>query len=324
MKSAAALLFLVACGSSPNSDVDAPTGTGDGTNGDGTQGHAIKTVFVIPMENKADAAIYGNTTDAPYINGLLGTWAHATNFKDELPSLDSEPHYIWMEAGTNAFTDHTFTTDNDSSSSNSTTSTEHLATKLSAAGVSWTAYQQGITTNTCPIASTGNYAAKHDPFVFFTDIAGSPPKASTASCASHHKAYTDLAGDLMAGTVSGYVFITPDLCNDMHGAINCPSGITSSPNIKAGDTWLSTELPRILAYANAHDGVVFLTWDEGDATNLIPFIALGSHVKAGATSTTMYTHSSTIKTIQEMLGVPVMSSVATATDFADMFDPGTF
>jgi hypothetical protein len=324
MKSAAALLFLVACGSSPNSDVDAPTGTGDGTSGDGTQGHAIKTVFVIPMENKADAAIYGNTTAAPYINGLLGTWAHATNFKDELPSLDSEPHYIWMEAGTNAFTDHTFTTDNDSSASNSTTTTEHLATNLTTAGVPWTAYQQGITTNTCPIASSGNYAAKHDPFVFFTDVAGSPPKASTASCASHHKSYADLAGDLTAGTVSGYVFITPDLCNDMHGALNCPSGITSSPNIKAGDTWLSTELPRILAYANAHDGVVFLTWDEGDATNLIPFIALGSHVKAGATSATMYTHSSTIKTIEEMLGVPVMASVTSATDFADMFDPGTF
>ena len=44
-------------------------------------------------------------------------------------------------------------------------------------------------------------------------------------------------------------------------------------NIKAGDTWLSTELPRIIAYTQQHhDAVIFLTWDEGDATNLIPFV----------------------------------------------------
>ena len=325
MKSAVVLMFLVACSSShgtggDDTGVDAPGSTGDGAQPDAP--HGVKTVFVIPLENKADAAIYGNTTSAPYINGLIGTWASATNFKDELPTQDSEPHYVWMEAGTNVFADHTFNTDNDASASNSTNSTAHLVTGLTAAGIPWTAYQEGITTHTCPIGSTGNYAAKHDPFVFFQDVVGSPPSTSIASCASHHKAYADLPADLAAGTVSGYVFITPDLCHDMHGALNCASGITSTPNIKAGDTWLSTELPRILAYAQAHDGVVFLTWDEGDSTNLIPFIALGTHVKPGTTAT-MYTHSSMIKTIDELLGAPVLASVTSATDFADMFQPGT-
>src|SRR5439155_1128670 len=90
--------------------VDAPgSGSGSGS-ADAPTGTASKidTIFVIPLENKADTAIYGNMTDAPYINGLFMTANHATKFQDELPSLDSEPHYIWMEAGTNVFADHTF------------------------------------------------------------------------------------------------------------------------------------------------------------------------------------------------------------------------
>lgn len=282
----------------------------------------IQTVFVIPFENKADTAIYGNTTDAPYINGLFATANHALMFKDELPSLDSEPHYVWMEAGTNAFTDHTFTTDNDSSASNSTANTEHLVTQLKDAGIPWMSYQEGITAGTCPISSTGQYATKHDPFAFFQDVVGSPPSASNTYCADHHKPYSAFVNDL-AGGLTGYVFITPNLCHDMHGAITCPSGITSSPNIKAGDTWLSQELPRIIEYANMHNAVIFLTWDEGSSTNVIPFLALGSHVKVGA-STVMYTHSSLLKTTEEILGVPVLAKVTDANDFADMFEPGAF
>ncbi|HEX7480785.1 MAG TPA: hypothetical protein VF331_23490 [Polyangiales bacterium] len=64
-----------------------------------------KYVFVIAMENHDANQIYGNTTDAPYINNtLIPAYARATNFNDELPSLVSEPHYVWMEAGTNAAT----------------------------------------------------------------------------------------------------------------------------------------------------------------------------------------------------------------------------
>jgi acid phosphatase len=108
----------------------------------------------------------------------------------------------------------------------------------------------------------------------------------------------------------------------MHGALTCPSGISSAKNVKAGDTWLSTELPAIIAYAQAHNGVIFLTWDEGSATSTIPFVALGSRVVPGA-STVMYSHSSLLKTVEEIFEVPVLASVTSANDFADMFEPGT-
>lgn len=283
---------------------------------------ALGSIFVIPLENKPSAQIYGNTTDAPYLNTLLATGAHATKFADELPRLDSEPHYVWMEAGTNVFSDVSFTTDDPPTASHSTASKAHLATQLETAGISWMSYQEDIKAGTCPIAATGFYAPKHDPFVFFQDVVGSPPSAANPFCIAHHKPYSALADDLRTGNMARFVFVTPNLCHDMHGGATCPQGTADPPNIKAGDAWLKQELPAILAYATAHESVVFLTWDEGDASNLIPFYALGAHVKAGATSTVAYSHSSLLKSIERMLGVPVLPTVAAANDLGALFDGG--
>src|ERR1700744_2833230 len=110
------------------------------------QAPLIQRVFVIAMENHDSTEIYGDTTDAPYINNtLIPSYAHATNFNDPLAlSIPSEPHYVWMEAGPNAFPDHTFTTDNNPSSSNSTSSTAHLVTQIknSVGGATWMTYQE--------------------------------------------------------------------------------------------------------------------------------------------------------------------------------------
>jgi hypothetical protein len=311
---------------------DGAQGNDSGTKNDGATGNdsgstSTKVVFVIPMENKAQTQIYGNTTDAPYINNtLMVAYPHTTAFGDELPSLMSEPHYIWMEAGSNQFTDHTFSTDNDSSGSNSTTSTAHLSTTLDAAKVSWMSYQEGITAGTCPISSVSKtfYAAKHNPFVFFQDVSGKTPSASNAYCISHHKPMTSLANDIKNSAVAQFNFVTPSLCNDMHGDGACPQADTDPTNIKAGDDWLKANLQPMIDYALAHDGYVFITWDEGDSTNLIPFIAIGKHAIPKKVGSVKYTHSSLNKSIAEVFGVTPLSAVSSSTDFADLFDQGTF
>ena len=286
----------------------------------------IKHVFVVAMENHDASEVYGDTTDAPYINGtLVPAYAHSTNFNDDLAlSIPSEPHYVWIEAGTNAFSDHTFTTDSDPSKSNSTSSTSHLATQINNAttGVTWRTYQEGLdsATGTCPIHSSGFYAAKHDPFVFFKDVSGSPPSATNAACTSHHRAYSSFASDLLAGDVASYTFITPDLCHDMHGASGCPD----SNLIQQGDEWLSSELPRIIAYVKANAGVLFVEWDEGDDTLKMPFLAIGPGVKTGYTGTVKYNHSSIVKSVEEILQLPTLSTVSSASDLADLFTAGQF
>ena len=286
----------------------------------------IQHVFVIAMENHDSSQIYGNTSSAPYINNtLIPAGARATNFNDELAlSIPSEPHYLWMEAGTNAFSDHTFTGDGDPSRTNSTGSTSHLVTQIKNAtnGVTWRTYQEGLNSSTgaCPIHSSGFYKAKHNPFVFFDDVVGNPPSASNAYCVAHHRAYSAFAADLAANDVASYTFITPNQCHDMHGQSGCPDSNT----VRAGDKWLSTELPRLLDYAKSHAGVVFITWDEGSSTLKMPFLALGPSVKTNYAGSVSYNHSSVLKSIERILGLPTLSKVSSANELTDLFKSGQY
>ena len=306
----------------------------------GTDAGQLPYVFVIVMENQdgtnaLGAGVYGNSS-APYINGTLkARYASASSYGDNLgPLVPSEPHYLWMEAGTNAFGDKTFTGDGDPSQGNSTSDTDHLVTQLKAAanGKTWRAYQEGLSsaTGACPITSSGYYAAKHDPFVFFQDVAGSPPSATNAECAAHHRAFTAAAfqADLTAGDVAAYTFITPNLCNDMHGASGCPngctSGFTSGACIAGGDAFLRDNVPAILAFVQAHGGALFIVWDEPALNTTTPFLVVGPHVKPGYVSPFRYSHSSLLKSLQEVLGLPVSVRVAPANDFEDFFESGAF
>jgi hypothetical protein len=285
-------------------------------------------VFVIAMENEPAAAIYGSSA-APYINTqLIPKYARATAFADALAdSIPSEPHYVWMEAGTNAFSDTTFTGDGDPSASNSTASTAHLTTQMQAASpqVSWLSFQEGLNASTgaCPVHSSGFYAAKHDPFVFFKDTAGNPPSATNASCAAHHRAYTTaaFAQALTQGDVAKYNFISPNVCNDMHGGGGCPSGDV----ITIGDQWLQANLPPLIDFVNAHEGVIFLVWDEPvGGSKMVPFLAIGPHVKPNYATSVPLTHGSLTKTIETVFGLPVLPTVASESDFSDVFQPGFY
>jgi hypothetical protein len=317
-----AVVLASGCGQAAPQD----EGEAVGTVGQASTTSVIKHVFVIAMENHDAKEVYGDTTDAPYINGtLIPAYAHSTNFNDDLAlSLPSEPHYVWIEGGTNAFSDHTFTTDNDPSSSNSTSSTAHLSTQIKNAtnGVTWRSYQEGLdsSTGTCPIHSSGFFAAKHDPFVFYQDTSGKPPSATDSYCASHHSPYSSFASDLGAGNVASYTFITPDLCHDMHGASGCPD----SDLIQQGDEWLSSELPRIITYVKANAGVIFVEWDEGDATLVMPFLAIGPGVKTNYTGTVKYNHSSIVKSVETILDLPILSKVSSANDLSDLFESGQY
>jgi hypothetical protein len=333
-----ATVLRIACGgtatdpaltASPSADAAArdgaaPTDAAGGAR-DPAAGNGSKTehVFVIAIENQDAARIYGDLANAPYINGtLIPKYAHTTAFADELPGLPSEPHYLWMEAGTNTFADRTFTTDDSPSAHNSTASRDHLVAQIAAAGggLDWMAYQEGIdptTTGACPLAGAGFYRPRHNPFVFFQDVAGNPPSQDAPVCAAHHRDLTALASDLASGGVASYAFISPDLCHDMHGATGCPD----SNRTRAGDQWLAANLPPLIDFVNAKGGVIFITWEEGDHTDTLPFIAVGPRVKQGYAGAVPYTHSSLLKTVEELLGLPILPAVAGANDLSDLFAP---
>lgn len=283
-----------------------------------------KHVMIIVMENRDSTQIYGNTSEAPYINTrLLPHFAHTLNFADILPKDVSEPHYILMEAGTTSFSDKTFHGDDDPSSSNSTSSTQHLVSQIAKAkSIDWMSYQQSMSdvTGLCPIKSNGFYAAKHDPFVFFQDVAGDPPSKTNAYCMAHHRNFKRLGDDILHDRIPAYSFVTPNLCNDMHGANGCPVG----SNVTRGDTWLRRWMPAIIAWSKRNAGVVFIVWDESKSTSKIPFIAVGPSVKKNYVNNVLYDHGSLLKTIEQILGVPVLPAVASKTALSDLFLAGQY
>jgi hypothetical protein len=313
----AAAFLLASCGLMDDAPGAAAPDAGSNT------ASRIQHVFVIAMDDQRASDIYDNARHAPYINKtLLPMSGRASNFVDELPDLASEPHYLWMEAGTNAFSDHTFFNDDPPSASNSTASKAHLATQLTAAGKTWRSYQEDLdsATGACPIAGNGSYVPRHDPFVFFRDVSGSPPSKTSEPCTSHHEPLSALAADLTSNDAAAYNFITPNLCHDMHDN-SCPG---SSDPIKQGDTWLSQHVPAILDYVNAHQGVLLIVWDDPDgATGTIPLIVAGPYVNQGAVSSVRYTHGSLVRTVEQIFGLPVLATVSKDSTFSDFFEGGT-
>ena len=279
----------------------------------GGNGTRLQTVFLIVMENHNWSSIK-NSPSAPYINNtLLPMGAHAENYVNVAGIHPSEPNYLWLEAGTN------FGVLNDNNpSSNHQSTTSHLVTQLEAAGITWKSYQEGITGTSCPLTTSGLYAPKHNPMVYFDDVTNTN-SSSAQRCVQHVRPYTELASDLQNQTVSRYNFITPNLCNDMHNS----SGCATSDSIRNGDSWLSTEVPKILASAAYQNGgVLLITWDESEGGDFpIGLIALSPKVKSpGFSNTIPYNHGSTLRTVQEIFGVtPLLGGAATSTDLGDLF-----
>ena len=277
----------------------------------GTTASHVKTIFLILMENHNWSDIKGSSS-APFINGtLLPTASSCSNYYDNPSAVHpSEPNYIWLEAGDNLG----ITNDSDPSV-NHQAATSHLVTLLTNAGVTWTSYQEDIADTGCPITSVNKYAPKHNPMVFFDDVVQNPPSATSSYCSAHMKPFSKLAGDLGAGTVAQYNFITPNLCDDMHDTC-------TGDAIRQGDDWLKANVPVIQASQAYKTGAIFITWDESEGGEFpIGMIVLSPFAKGGGyIGATKYYHSSMLRSAQEILGVtPLLRDAANQPDLSDLF-----
>jgi phosphatidylinositol-3-phosphatase len=252
------------------------------------------------MENHGYSQVW-NTSSTPYITSLGNQYVRATNYHASIhPSL---PNYLQLYAGSN----YGITTDC-SPSDSCHVNAPSLADNLEAKGLSWKAYMEGMP-SPCHLSVSDNYAPKHNPFVYFDDIRNNPLR-----CGLHDVPYTVLPTDLtLAITTPNYVFISPDLCNDMH---DCP--------IATGDAWLKANVPPILnsPACTSDKCLIILTWDEDDHAdgNQVLTIFAGSAAKTGgATSDAAYSHYSTLRTIEDIFGLPTQTSNdAQATPMTDM------
>jgi phospholipase C len=257
------------------------------------------TVFTIVMENHSRGQIFGNK-QAPYINQLANDNAVAEGYHDSFVH-PSEPNYFWMVAGQNFGV-----LDDADPGSHHLDSQAHIADQIELAGLSWKAYQESMG-DPCGLTSHGRYAAKHNPFAYFNDINGWDGKAfhPEQRCNAHVVDYSQLDADIANRALPSYVFITPNLDNDMHDG-----------SISLGDSWLANEVPKLLATdAYKNGGVIFLMWDEGGgspASDDPPFIAISPNAVRGMTSKVDYDTSSYLKTVQNILGIAELPCAAAA------------
>jgi len=235
-------------------------------------------VFMIMLENHSQHSVIDQRDDsgalvAPYITRLAHTYATATRYYGV--THPSEPNYIASITGSNwgIQDDNVHVLD-----------VPNLVDQLESHGLTWDAYMEAIDpadklAATAP-GSTALYAIKHNPFVLMQDVRSNPARMA------HVKSYEDLAGDLAAGRVGNFVWITPDQCNDMHGGVYspvagrpetpCPYGDATQPDAAdvslqhKADAFVQRTVQAIMASpAWTQNSAIFVTADENDfdATN---------------------------------------------------------
>jgi hypothetical protein len=188
-----------------------------------------------------------------------------------------------------------------------------------------------------------NYAAKHNPMIFFTDTSGGND-LTTANPLAHQYAplqqlFTDLAND----TVADYNWITPNQFNDMHTALTGGfQGLTGdAANIRQGDNFLSQIIPVIMSSkAYKEHGVIILWFDESEQDGVagdnpdqfnhtVPEIIISQRAHKNVNgvpyaSPVNFTHSSDLRTMQEIFraGSSFLGDAANVPDLSDLFDNG--
>ncbi len=264
------------------------------------------TVFTVVLENTSYNQVVGNMKDAPFINSLIAQGGLATNYKDSgtHPSL---PNYLYMTSGDPQYPgivdcdptqlcDFTVQFPIDK---------ENLGHQLTAAGVKWRAYMDSMMTP-CKLTTSGPYAPKHNPFVYFTDI-----QKNQNLCNEVDVDYTkNFDADLAGGTYR-YMWITPDLNHDGHDT-----------NLATADAWCAQEIPKILNSATYKaGGVLFLTWDEGtNNADQVVMVVVSPKIKmAGMKSPTAHTHASFLATVEDVFGLPRLGAAQQANTLSEFF-----
>ena len=278
-------------------------------------------VFLIILENHnwlGSGGISGSP-EAPYINNTLLPMAAVANNYFNPPGIHpSLPNYLWLEAGQD-FGVHA----DGPPSQYHQSSHAHLSELLQSTGTPWRAYDESISGTVCPLLPEGAvnntgaqvYQPRHSPQIYFDDMTNGENQRSPY-CIAHVRPFAELGSDLNRGNIGRYNVITPNMCDDGHDTCG-------GNEIAHIDTWLRNKLPIILDSAQYKAGhvTIFITADEAaNGDGPIPFLALGGGVKHGYRNEIRYTHSSLLRTLEEIYGVsPLLGSAAHATDLRDLF-----
>jgi hypothetical protein len=251
----------------------------------------IKHVFILVLENKGFTETFGYASAAPYLSLTLpSAGAFVPNYYGV--SHQSLGNYVALVSGQGAnpitqadcpiFLDlipGTVADDDQASGVGCVypSAVKTIADQLTAAGLTWKGYMEDMGNapgqpQTCRHPRIGGrdgtqtaragdqYAARHNPFVYFHSIIDSP------ACARNDVALDRLPGDLAsAATTPSYSLIVPNLCNDGHDT-NCADHEVGG--LIGIDRFLRTWVPRITSSpAYRAGGLLAVIFDEAETSD---------------------------------------------------------
>jgi acid phosphatase len=281
-----ALVALAACTSS-NGVLSTPPGSSTAIRPLEAPAKAGKVttqyIQLVIFENESYDQVVGSP-QAPYITGLSKSWANMTqSFAITHPS---QPNYLALFSGS--------TQGVNGDQCPVSYSAANLGSELLAANITFRGYAESMPSkgfsgcqavpDTLP--SGYLYMRKHVPWADFTNLP---------------KSVSQVYKKPFSKPPAQFVWITPNMCNDMH---DCP--------ISTGDTWASKNLPKLIAWDEKNNGVLILTFDENDGSpgNQIPTILIGN-VKPGQFSQTV-NHYSVLRTIEDVFGISPLGGASSA------------
>jgi len=190
-------------------------------------------------------------------------------------------------------------------------------------GVTWATYQEsmpadeyyGYLYNAANYLSPTSaaypyYVRKHNPLMIYDAVSQDPQRVKRI------RTFNDFANDVVNGTLPQWVFVTPNMVNDAHDT-----------TIDFAASFLEYWLLPLLTDPRVNDGetLILLTFDETETytiQNNVFAVLLGDAVPLnlrGTTDDTLYTHYSSLSTIQANWGLKSLGRGDTVAAVSNVF-----
>lgn len=264
----------------------------------------VDQVLLVWEENHSYSSVIGNPS-APELNSLAAKCGLATEYAARThPSL---PNYMEMTSGL-SYASYPWDTDCDPRGS-CTTPAQSIFEELGNSGRQWRSYVEDMGHN-CGLVSYGDYAAKHNPAVYYTGIrreceAWDQPMGTPGGGPLHQA--------LANGQSVALTTVTPDVQDDMHDG-----------TVAQADHWLAAWLPQVVgspAYRSGHLAVL-IAWDEGygsgNVASRAPLIVMSASTPAGSRSVALNDFS-VLQAICRLTGVASLGRASAAASLVGPF-----
>src|SRR3954467_2894709 len=314
----------------------------------------IKHVWIVVLENENYDTTFGPSSKAPYLaktltsQGQLLTQYYGIghfSLDNYIAMVSGQPPNPHTQADCMIYTDFAGAVGSDGIAVGQgcvyPAAVKTVADQLEAKGLTWKGYMEDMGTpcrhpaigahdDTQTARKDDQYAARHNPFVYFHSIIDRP------ICNTNVLDLKKLQGDLSStSTTPSYSFITPDLCSDGHDA-PCADGRPGG--LVSADAFLKQWIPAITGSpAYGDGGHVIVTFDEsesgaedccgepmgpntpnnggltqGNGGGRTGAVLIPPYIRAGSVNNTPYNPSSLLRSSEDLFGLDHLGYAANA------------